>query len=96
MPVPVANWVASGLYAALGTAALGMAAREYWSHGGLGSPQQWRQTTARFRTRLWDRFRSPKLLKRFRDRKEAAKLLEETLEAQIESVEGTDGGQESV
>ncbi len=87
VPVPVTNWLASGLYAAVGTAALGMAAREYWAHGGVGSPEQWKQTADRFRTRLWETFRSSKLLKRLKDRRRAAEILEETLEEQIEAAE---------
>jgi small GTP-binding protein len=81
------NWLVSGLYAAVGTAALGMAAREYWAHGGLGSPRQWRRTAERFRSQLWKRLRSLKILRRLRSRKQAAELLEETLEAQIEHAE---------
>lgn len=87
LPVPVANWLASGLYAALGTAALGMAGREYWAHGGVGSPQEWKRRAHYFRTRLWARFRSPRLLKRLSNRERAAGLLEETLEEQIERYE---------
>ncbi len=87
MPVPVANWLVGGLYAAVGTAALGMAAREYWAHGGMGSPQQWKQTADQFRKRLWKTVRSPKLLKRLRNRKQAAQILEETLEEQIDLIE---------
>ena len=84
VPIPGANWIASGLYAAVATAALGMGAREYWAHDGLGSPRQWRQTADRFRTRLWKQIRSPGLLKRLRNRQAAVGLLEETLEEQIE------------
>ena len=94
VPIPVANWLASGLYAAIGTAALGMAAREYWAHGGIGSPREWKQTADRFRNRLWEKFRSPKLLMRFRNRKQAAEFLEETLEAQIEDTEHREREQE--
>jgi len=94
VPIPVANWLASGLYAAVGTAALGMAAREYWAHGGIGSPREWKQTADRFRNRLWEKFRSPKLLRRFRNRKQAAKLLEEVLEAQIEDTSHSEEEQE--
>jgi small GTP-binding protein len=85
LPVPVANWLASALYAAVGTAALGMAAREYWARGGLGSPQDWRQAADRFRKRLWARLRSPRLLRRLSNREEATEVFEETLERQIES-----------
>ncbi len=91
LPVPVANWLASGLYAALGTTALGMAAREYWAHGGLGSPSDWKRTTDRFRKQLWAKFRSPKLLKRLSNRERAAELLEETLEEQVEEVDAHAG-----
>jgi small GTP-binding protein len=84
LPIPVANWLASGLWAAVGTAALGMAAREYWAHGGLGSPRNWKRRADRFRTRLWKRLRSPKLLKRLSNRDQAEGLLQETLEEQIE------------
>jgi GTP-binding protein Era len=94
LPIPVANWLASGLYAAIGTAALGMTAREYWAHGGLGSPSQWKQTADRFRTQLWKRFRSATFLKRMRDRDRAADLLEETLEEQIDLIPGHEGTQE--
>ena len=83
LPVPVANWLASGLYAAVGTAALGLAAREYWARGGLGSPQDWKQTADHFRTTLWKRLRSAKLLRRIRSRKQAAKILEETLDGKV-------------
>jgi small GTP-binding protein len=96
VPIPVANWLASGLYAAIGTAALGMAAREYWAHGGIGSPRKWKQTADQFRNRLWEQFRSPKLLMRFKNRKQAAELLEETLEAQIENTENREGAQETI
>jgi GTP-binding protein Era len=78
------NWLVSGLYAAVGTAALGMAAREYWAHGGLGSPREWRQTADRFRSRLWRQLRSLKPLRHLRNRKRAAELLEEALEEQME------------
>jgi GTP-binding protein Era len=80
VPIPVASWLVSGLYAAVGTAALGMAAREYWARGGIGSPQEWRRRVAAFRRQLWTRVRSTRLLKRMRNRKQAAGLLEETLE----------------
>ena len=90
VPVPIANWLGSGLYAAVGTAALGLAAREYWAHGGVGSPSDWKRTADRFRTVLWTRFRSPKLLKRLRNRKHAAELLEETMEEQIAELEAAD------
>jgi hypothetical protein len=90
VPVPVANWLASGLYAALGTAALGMAAREYWAHDGLGSPGEWKHRADHFRTGLWKRFRSPGLLKRLSNRERAAGLLQETLEEQIDGQEGAD------
>lgn len=83
VPVPVASWLASGLYAAVGTAALGMAGREYWAHGGIGSPRQWKQTAERFRNRLWERFRSPQLLRRLRNREQAPQVLEEVLEEQL-------------
>jgi GTP-binding protein Era len=86
------NWLVSGLYAAVGTAALGMAAREYWAHGGLGSPRQWKQTADRFRSQLWKRLRSLKILRRIKSRKQAAELLEETLEEQIEHAEIRDTG----
>ena len=90
IPVPIANWLGSGLYAAVGTAALGLAAREYWAHGGVGSPSDWKRTADHFRTVLWDRFRSPDLLKRLRNRKQAAGLLRETLEEQIAELESTE------
>jgi len=83
VPIPVANWLVSGLYAAIGTAALGMAAREYWAHGGIGSPREWRQRVAGFRKHLWARFRSRRLLRRIRSRKQAARLLQESLEEEI-------------
>jgi small GTP-binding protein len=94
VPVPIANWLGSGLYAAVGTAALGLAAREYWARGGVGSPSDWKQTADRFRKELWDRLGSPQLLKRFHDRKHAADLLEETLEEQIAEIEPTDTKEE--
>jgi small GTP-binding protein len=87
-PVPVASWLVSGLYAALGTAALGLAAREYWARGGIGSAKEWRRSTERFRSILWDRFRSPKLLGRLRNREQAVELLEETLEEQFSELDG--------
>lgn len=90
VPVPIANWLGSGLYAAVGTAALGLAAREYWAHGGVGSPGDWKRTADRFRTALWARFRSPDLLKRLRNRKQAAGLLQETLEEQIAELESAE------
>lgn len=80
VPVPIANWLGSGLYAAIGTAALGLAAREYWAHNGIG--QDWKQTADRFRKQLWDRMRSPGFLKRLRNRERAAKILEATIEEQ--------------
>ena len=84
VPIPIANWLASGLYAAIGTAALGMAAREYWAHGGLGSPEEWKHTAGRFRNMLWKRVRSPRLLKKLGRRKEAAEMLAETVEREVE------------
>jgi small GTP-binding protein len=93
-PIPIANWLGSGLYAAVGTAALGLGAREYWAHGGVGSPGDWKRTADRFRTVLWSRLRSPKLLKRLRNRDRAAELLEETLEKEITAIEGTEGEEE--
>ena len=87
MPVPVANWLVGGLYASVGTAALGMAAREYWARGGIGTPQQWKQTADQFRKRLWKTIRRPKLLQRLKNRKKAAEVLEETLEEQIDLIE---------
>jgi small GTP-binding protein len=87
-PVPVANWLASGLYAAVATAALGITAREYWAHGGIGSPEVWRQRTKQLRRRLWERVRSARPLRRLRRREEAAELVEETLVEQIERMEG--------
>ena len=83
LPVPVANWLISGLYAATSTAALGMTAREYWAHGGMGSPREWKRTAGRFRKQLWARFRSPRLLRQLSNREKAAGLLEETLEQQV-------------
>jgi hypothetical protein len=61
-----------------------MAAREYWAHGGIGSPQEWKQATVRFRDQLWAKFRSPRLLRRLGNREQAEELLEETLETQVE------------
>jgi small GTP-binding protein len=90
VPIPVVNWLVSGLYAAIGTAALGMAAREYWAHGGLGSPREWKRTADRFRSQLWKRLRSLKPLRRLLSRRQAAELLEETLEEQIEYAENGD------
>jgi GTP-binding protein Era len=87
MPLPVLNWLASGLYAAVATAALGMAAREYWARGGVGSPAEWKERTGQLRARLWQRVRSAKLLRRVRRRRQAAGSLEETFEEQIERVE---------
>jgi small GTP-binding protein len=84
IPIPVANWLASGLYAAVATAALGLTAREYWAHGGMGSPAEWKQAAGRFRTLLWKRIRSPKFLKRLRTREQAAEMLERTIEEQAE------------
>jgi len=84
LPVPVANWLLSGLYAAVGTAALGMAAREYWARGGIGSARKWRRTAGGFRKQLWARFRSPRLLRQMRSREQAAELVEETLQEQME------------
>lgn len=89
LPVPVANWLASGLYAAIGTAALGMAAREYWARGGMGTPAQWKDRVGRLRGRLWKQFRSPRLLRRLRGRKRAAAVLEAELEAKIEQADQT-------
>jgi GTP-binding protein Era len=87
-PIPVANWLGSGLYAAVATAALGLTAREYWVHGGMGSPEMWRQRATQLRRRLWERVRSVKPLRRLRRREEATELVEETLVAQIERIEG--------
>ncbi len=84
VPIPIANWLSSGLYAAVTTAALGLAAREYWTHGGIGSAQEWKQTADRFRKQLWERIRSPGLLKRLRNRDRAAEILEETIETEAE------------
>jgi small GTP-binding protein len=89
VPIPIANWLGSGLYAAIGTAALGMAAREYWAHGGVGSARDWKHRADRFRSQLWSKFRSPKLLNRLRDRDRAAKLFEETVEEQLAEPETT-------
>ena len=71
----------------LGTAALGLAAREYWAHGGVGSPSDWKHRADHFRSQLWAKFRSPKLLKRLRNRDRAAELLEETVEEQLTEIE---------
>ena len=87
-PIPVANWLASGLYAAVATAALGVTAREYWAHGGMGSPEMWKQRAVQLRSRLWEQVRSARPLRRLRRRKEAAELVEKTLVEQIERVEG--------
>jgi uncharacterized protein (DUF697 family) len=84
IPVPGAGWLISGLYAAVGTAALGVAAREYWAHGGIGSPREWRRTADQVRKRIWRRLRSPRMLRRLRNRDRAAGLLQETLEPQVE------------
>jgi small GTP-binding protein len=89
VPVPIANWLGSGLYAAVGTAALGLAAREYWAHGGVGSPSDWKRSADRFRTLLWTRLRSAKVFQRVRSRKRAAELLEEALEEQLTEMEAT-------
>lgn len=78
------NWLISGVYAAVATAALGMAAREYWAHGGIGSPAEWRRAALRFRRRVWAKLRSPRSLRRLSNRERAAGLLEETLERQLE------------
>ncbi|MBN1935947.1 MAG: 50S ribosome-binding GTPase [Anaerolineae bacterium] len=93
IPLPIANWIASGLYAAIGTAALGLAAREYWMHGGLGEPKQWRETAKRFQKQLWERVKSPQFLKRLRNRKQAARLLESTIEDQVEQISGAEQDQ---
>jgi small GTP-binding protein len=87
VPVPIASWLVSGLYAALGTMALGMAAREYWAHGGVGSPSDWKRTADRFRRQLWTRFRSPRLLKRLGNRRQAIEVLEETLEEKMDEID---------
>ncbi|MBN1582400.1 MAG: 50S ribosome-binding GTPase [Anaerolineae bacterium] len=87
VPVPIANWLGSGLYAAIATAALGLTAREYWAHGGIG--QDWKQTADRFRKQLWNRIRSPGFLKRLRNREQAAEILEETIETQAALEEQT-------
>jgi hypothetical protein len=50
----------------------------------LGSPAEWKRIADRFRARLWERFRSPKLLKRLRGREQAVELLEGTLEREID------------
>jgi uncharacterized protein (DUF697 family) len=84
VPVPIANWLVAGLYAALGTAALGMAAREYWALGGLGSPRDWKRRTDRIRRQLWTRFRSSGLLRRLRKGEEAVQVLTEAVEEQAE------------
>jgi GTP-binding protein Era len=94
VPVPIANWLGSGLYAAVGTAALGLAAREYWAHGGVGSPSDWKRTADRFRTVLWARLRASRLIRRLRNRDRAAELLEEVLEEQISELDGMDGEEE--
>jgi uncharacterized protein (DUF697 family) len=96
MPVPVASWLISGLYAALGTAALGLAAREYWARGGIGSAKEWRRSTARFRTLLLNKFRSPRLLRRLSNRDQAAELLEETLEEQFSELDDLDRKEEEI
>ncbi len=90
VPLPVANWLVSGLFAAVGTSALGLAAREYWAHGGMGEPQQWRETAIQFQQRLWQQVKSPEFLKRLRNRKQAARLLEATIEDQAEHISGAE------
>ncbi len=87
-PIPVANWLGSGLYAAVATAALGLTAREYWAHGGMGSAEMWSERAKQLRRRLWERVRSARPLRRLRRREEAAALVEETLVEQIERIEG--------
>lgn len=87
-PIPVANWLGSGLYAAVATAALGLTAREYWAHGGVGSPEMWRERSRALHGHLWKRVRSARPLRRLRRREEATELLEETLVEQIERMEG--------
>jgi len=84
VPIPIAGWLVSGLWAAVGTAALGVGVREYWAHGGLGSPRAWREAVVRARRSLWRRLRSPRVLRRLRNRERAAGLLEKTLEGQVE------------
>ena len=96
VPVPIASWLVSGLYAALGTAALGMAAREYWAHGGIGSPSDWKRMADRFRRQLWTRFRSPGLLRRLDNRKQAIAVLEETLEGEMDEIDTIELEQEHV
>jgi GTP-binding protein Era len=95
VPLPVLSWLASGLYAAVATAALGVAAREYWAHGGVGSPAEWAQRTGQIRARLWQRVRSTKLLRWLRCHREDTASLEETFEEEIERVDGEEGQTES-
>lgn len=87
VPLPVLNWLASGLYAAVATAALGVAAREYWARGGVGSPAEWAERTGQLRARLWRRLRSARLLGRLRRHRQDTASLEETFEEEIERVE---------
>jgi GTP-binding protein Era len=84
LSIPVAGWLISGAYAAVGTAALGMASREYWAHGGVGSPRRWRQVANRFRKQLWPRLRSVRLWRRAQRDQRVEEILEETLEEQTE------------
>jgi GTP-binding protein Era len=91
VPLPAVNWLASGLYAAVATAALGMAAREYWARGGVGSPAEWRERTGQLRARLWQRVRSVRLLRWLRRHREDTASLEETFEEEMERVEGKEG-----
>mgnify|MGYP000549758228 CR=1 FL=1 len=86
VPLPGANWLVSGLYAAVATAALGLAAREYWAHGGLGEPAQWRKTAERFYQQIWGQVKSRQILKQLRNRKAATRLLESTIEEQAEQI----------
>jgi GTP-binding protein Era len=96
VPVPIASWLVSGLYAALGTMALGMAAREYWARGGIGSPSDWKRMADHLRRQLWARVRSPRLLRRLGNRKQAVEVLEETLEGEMDKIDVTELEQEHV
>jgi hypothetical protein len=74
--------------------ALGMAAREYWARGGVGSPSDWKQTADRYRRQIWARVRSPRLLRRFANREQAMQVLEETLEQELDEMDHTELEQE--
>jgi small GTP-binding protein len=91
LPLPGVGWVASGMYAAVGTAALGMAARAYWARGGLGKPQELKQNADRLRNRLWKGIRSAiarrPVLRVDRDRAQATELIESALEEQLERLD---------